>query len=755
MKASNSQWKQLTQDRIAEPLASELDQFESEITLRKQGKIDEKVFAETRLRRGAYGQRYDNGQRHDGTESRKLPFADKPTKGPGTVWDAPGMLRIKVPYGGLTPEQVEVMAEVCEEYSDGIAHVTTRQDFQLHFIHIENTPAIMRRLGAVGITTREACGNAVRNVTGCPYAGVCACETFDITPYARAAMKFLLGHPDAQDFGRKFKPAFSGCADQACGLAYMHDIGYIAATQQGVRGFKILVGGGLGAVPRQARVLTEFVPLEEFLPVTQAVCRIYARHGEKKNRNAARIKFLVDKWGIEKFREEVFAERAKLKPDPRWTDYLEAALKEGETALHAGAPAPVLPGNAPDALRHWMKTNVKAQRQAGYFTAAVALPLGDITAEQLRTLADIVRRFTKGTIRTTVEQNFLLRWVSGADLLGLFAALQAAGLAGAGANNLLDIVACPGTDTCKLGISSSRGLAGELRTRLAGKAFQMDEAVQGLHIKISGCFNSCSQHGVADLGFYGSSRTVNGIKVPHFQVVVGGQWENNGGAYGLPIVAVPSKRVPEAVDRITGYYLQEKQKGERFHNFIKRVGKGPIRKLLDPLVENLPTPDVEPTLYTDWGDPRSYSIGDIGIGECSGEVVSRYQFETTAAERMVFEAGLLLEKNESQKAGELAYQAMVRGAKALVQMQYDDVGNDAAEIAQEFKERFHDTGLFHDPAQGAAKFADYFFDAHAAAGTGKKFSAAQAHQQITEAQLFIDAVHHCHNRIRTAAPAKA
>ena len=755
MKASKDLWKKLLQGKIAEPLASEIDAFENEIELRKLGKIDEKVFAETRLRRGAYGQRYDNGQRHDGTESRKLPFDDKPTKGPGTMWDAPGMLRIKVPFGGLNPAQIEVMAELADEYSDGIAHITTRQDFQLHFIHIENTPALMRRLGAVGITSREACGNAVRNVTGCPYAGVCACETFDITPYARAAMLFLLGHPDAQEFGRKFKPAFSGCADQACGLAYMHDIGYIAATQEGVRGFKVVVGGGLGAVPRQARVLSEFIPLEEFLPVTQAVCRIYARHGEKKNRNQARIKFLVDKWGIEKFREEVFAERAKLKPDPRWTEYLEAALKEGETALRPGADLPATPAQASENLRHWLKSNVKPQRQQGYYTATIALPLGDITAEQLRQFADIARRFTQGTIRTTVEQNFILRWVSGADIIAVYEALHAADLSGAGANNILDIVACPGTDTCKLGISSSRGLAGELRTRLAAKSFQMDQAIQNLHIKISGCFNSCSQHGVADLGFYGSSRTVNGIKVPHFQVVVGGQWDNNGGAYGLPIVAVPTKRIPDAIDRITGFYLQEKQKAENFHSFIKRVGKAPIRKLLDPLVENLPTPDVEPGLYTDWGDPRSYSIGDIGIGECSGEVVSRYQFETTAAERMVFEAGLFLEKGDAQQAGEQAYKAMLRGAKALVQMQYDDVGNDPAEIVAEFTERFHDSGLFADPSVGAAKFATYFFDAHAAAGAGKKFTADLAHQQITESQLFIDAVHSCYNRLRTTAPAKA
>src|SRR5271155_673421 len=267
MKASHDIWKERLKGKLPEPIASEVDQYETEIELRKQGKFDEKLFAETRLRRGSYGQRYDNGQRHDGAESRKLPFADKPTKGPGTMWDAPGMLRIKIPFGGLNPRQLEVMAELAEEYSDGIAHVTTRQDFQLHFIHIENGPTIMRRLAAVGITTREACGNAVRNVTACPLSGVCRDEAFDVTPYAHALAWFLMGHPDTMEFGRKFKPAFSGCAQHACGLAQMHDIGFVAAVRQVdgrlQRGFKIVVGGGLGPVPRQARVLTEFAPVEE------------------------------------------------------------------------------------------------------------------------------------------------------------------------------------------------------------------------------------------------------------------------------------------------------------------------------------------------------------------------------------------------------------------------------------------------------------------------------------------------------------
>jgi sulfite reductase (ferredoxin) len=753
MKASNDIWKEILKGKVPEPIGSEVDQFETEIELRKQGKIDEKVFAETRLRRGAYGQRYDNGQRYDGTESRKLPFSDKPTKGPGTMWDAPGMLRIKVPFGGLNPRQLEVMAELAEEYSDGIAHVTTRQDFQLHFIHIENGPTIMRRLAAVGITTREACGNAVRNVTACPLSGVCRDEAFDVTPYSHALAWFLMGHPDTMEFGRKFKPAFSGCAQHACGLTQMHDIGFVAAVREVDgrlrRGFRIVVGGGLGPVPRQARLLTEFAPVEEMLPLTQAVCRVFGRHGEKKNRNAARIKFLVDKWGIEKFREEVFAVRRELREDPRWLDMLKGAEQAAEGPLR---PPGTMPAMAADSsLARWVRSNVRDQRQDGYVTAAVTLPLGDITATQLRALADIVARYTRGTVRTTVEQNFLIRWVSKADIPALHADLEAADLGQAGAESIVDIVSCPGTDTCKLGISSSRGLGGELRNRLIERNYQLDEAVKSLHIKVSGCFNSCGCHHVADLGFYGVSRTINGYKVPHFQVVLGGQWENNAGSYGLPIIAIPSKRVPDAVDRITGYYVKNRLKDERFYAFVKRLGKGPIRELLEPLNQNLPSHEAEPGLYSDWGDPRQYSIGDIGVGECAGEVVSRYQFEMTSAERLVFEAGLDLDRGAVQAAGETAYAAFIRAAKALVQMQYDDVSGDPDEIVSEFRERFFETQLFHDPFVGP-KFANYLFAAHAA--RGEKFNADTAHHRIAEAQLFIEAVHGCYNKLRSS-PATA
>jgi sulfite reductase (ferredoxin) len=754
MKASNTIWKERLKGQLPEQLASEVDQFETEIGLRQQGKIDEKVFAETRLRRGAYGQRYDNGQRYDGTESRKLPFSEKPTKGPGTMWDAPGMLRIKVPFGGLNPKQLEVMAELAEEYSDGIAHVTTRQDFQLHFIHIENGPSPMRRLAAVGITTREACGNAVRNVTACPYSGVCHDEAFDVTPYAHACAWFLMGHPDTMEFGRKFKPAFSGCAQHACGLTQMHDIGYVALVRevdgQLQRGFKIVVGGGLGPVPRQARTLTEFAPIEEMLPLTQAVCRVYGKHGEKKNRNAARIKFLVDKWGIEKFREEVFTIRKELRPDPRWIEMIKDAERVAEGPLHPPGELPAVNGN--ENLRRWIQANVRDQRQAGYVTAAVTLPLGDITADQLRALADIVAKYTLGTIRTTVEQNFLIRWVSKSDVAALFADLAAVNLGQPGASSIVDVTACPGTDTCKLGISSSRGLGGELRNRLVQKSYQLDEAIKSLHIKVSGCFNSCGDHHVSDIGFYGVSRTVNGYKVPHFQVLLGGQWENNAGSYGLPIIAIPSKRAPDAVDRITDYYVKNRTKDEAFFAFVKRVGKGPIRELLEPLNQNLPTYDVEPHLYSDWGDPRLYSIGDIGVGECAGEVVSRYQFEMVAAERLVFEAGLHLDAGNAQLAGETAYAAFLKAAKGLVQVQYDDVSNEPDEIVQEFKERFFDTQLFFDPFVGP-KFANFLFAAHA--GGGEQFTADTAHHRIAEAQLFVEAVHNCYNKLRTKSSAPA
>jgi sulfite reductase (ferredoxin) len=749
LKASNGSWQEQLAGKIPEALAREIDIFETEIALRKQGKLDERLFAETRLRRGTYGQRYDNGHRHDGNKVQHVPYpSGELTKGPHTMWDAPGMQRIKIPFGGLNAGQLETLAELAEEYSDGIAHVTTRQDFQLHYIHIDDTPSLMRRLGAANITTREACGNSVRNVTACPYAGVCPDEAFDVTPFARALSKFLLGHPDCQNFGRKFKPAFSGCAQHACGLTSMHDLGLIAATrtENGTekRGFAMYVGGGLGAVPYQAKLFDPFIPPEELLPLAQAIARVFGRLGEKKNRARARIKFLIQDLGIEKFRELVLEERKQLPYDPRWTEYLQGIDGHQELPLKPGGERPLL---GSEAFQRWVKTNTRPQRQAGYVVVTVALPIGDITANQLRALADIARRFTMETIRTTVEQNIVLRWISQGDLPELYQALRTAGLGAAGAETIVDITSCPGTDTCKLGISSSRGLAAELRKRLGEKSFEFDQPVENLHIKISGCFNSCGQHHIADLGFYGVSRKIAGYAVPHFQVVLGGEWSHNGGSYGVPVMAIPSKHIPEVVTRLLERYAAEHKDGDLFKDFIKRMGKAELKTLL----EDLARPPADPTdrsIFTDWGDPREYSLGDMGIGECAGEVVSPTEFELAGAERQVFEAQVAWDNNDFNQAGKLAYQAMLQAATGLIKLELPDIVSNPDGIVGEFRVRFYDTQKFFDPFAGG-KFAQYLFAAHDKSGEPQTSDSAR--YLIDEAHLFVEAAHSCYQRVGTAA----
>jgi sulfite reductase (ferredoxin) len=750
MKVSNSLWQKELAGKMPEALAREVDIFETEIALRKQGKLEERLFAETRLRRGTYGQRYDNGQRHNGKTVQEIAYPSGTlTKGPSTMWDAPGMQRIKIPAGGLNAGQLETLAELAEEYSDGIAHVTTRQDFQLHYVHIEDTPSMMRRLAATGITTREACGNSVRNVTACPYAGVCPDELFDVTPYARALSKFLLGHPDCQNFGRKFKPSFSGCGQHACGLASMHDLGLIAAQRRenGEQkiGFEMYVGGGLGAVPYQAKLFDSFIPPEELLPISQAIARVFAKYGEKKNRSRARIKFLVQDLGIEKFRELVFEERKGLPPDPRWTEYVESSTAFKESALRPAGKRPLL---GPAQFQRWFKTNTRPQKQEGYSVVTIALPLGDITANQLRALADIARRFTKETLRSTVEQNILLRWVSDSDLYELWHALQAAHLADPTAETILDVVTCPGTDTCKLGISSSRGLAAELRKRLAEKNFQFDEAVQNLHIKISGCFNSCGQHHVADLGFYGVSRKMAGYAVPHFQVVLGGEWGHNAGSYGMPVMAIPSKHIPEVVTRLVDRYASGRKNGEAFKDFIKRIGKAELKNLLEDLARS-PDDPTDHSIFTDWGDPREYSLEDMGVGECAGEVISAADFDLAGAEREVFEAQVALDDGQADKAGKLAYQAMLRAARGLVKLEDPNVSQDPERVVGEFRIRFYDTQRFFDPFAGG-KFAHYLFAAQQK--SDQPHTADSARYLIDEAHLFVEAAHSCYQRMGKPVP---
>ena len=739
-------WKEELANQLDEKLAQEIDIYETQMELKRQGKLDEKIFAESRLRRGVYGQRYDNGHRHDGIRSRQLRYPSGAlTKGPETLWDAPGMQRIKVPYGGVTPDQLETLADLAEEYSTGVVHVTTRQDFQVHFVHIEDTPPLMRRLAAAGITTREACGNTVRNVTACPLSGVCREEAFDVTPYAKACSKFLLGHPDAQNLGRKFKVAFSGCRDEACGLARMHDIGAIAAIRvrngSQERGFELYVGGGLGAVPHQAKLLEPFLPVEELLPTALAVARIFGRLGEKKNRSRARLKFLVNRIGIDEFRRLVVEERHSLPAHS--VESLSSAEPEDlpEQPLHSAQALKGQPASA--AFREWVRTNVYRQSQAHYVTATLTLPLGDISAWQLRRLADIARRFCGDNIRTTVEQNIVLRWVSEAELPQLYRALGGVGLADPGAGTIVDVTACPGTDTCKLGIASSRGLGAEIRTRLQSKFLQMDQAVTSLRIKISGCFNSCGQHHVADIGFYGTSRTVAKRKVPHFQVFLGGTRLNNAGAYGLGIGSVPSKAAPQVIERIVERFVAQGAQGEPFKAFVERIGKRDLRAML---TEFMKVPDYEqnPAFYSDWGDPREFTIGDLGTGECAGEVVLAVDFDLAGSERLLFEAQLQMDEGNYRQADRLSYQAMLQAAAGLVKTEFPDLPFSPERVVAEFKQRFHDTKLFYDRF-ARDKFANYLFRRHA--GSVPEQDPDKVLQGLEETQLFIEASHACYARI--------
>ena len=673
--------------------------------LKKLGKVDDQLFAETRLRKGVYGQRYDNGQRHDGNETQKLEFPSGDLlKGPETIWDAPGMLRIKIPFGSVNPEQMIVLADLAEEYADGVLHVTTRQDFQYHFIHIEDTPTIMRRLAAVGITTHEACGNVIRNVTACPLSGVCHDESFDVSPYASAMANFMLDHPDCQDFGRKFKIAFSGCHEHACGIVNMHDLGLIAKSQNDKNGFEVYVGGGLGAVPHKAKIMYDFLSEEEILPLMQSIGRVFARLGEKKNRAKARIKFLITKLGLEEFTRLVEEERKILSFDDKWIRYIEELPAWDESPKKP--PVTLMEENFSEEFNFWRNKNVQTQRQEGYMVVAVMLPLGDISSHQMRRLASIAEKYVGDTVRTTVEQNLVLRWVNEGDLVNLYNELNKYGLADAGAGSILDITTCPGTDTCKLGIASSRGLTSELTNTLKPIQHELDKAVQELRIKISGCFNSCAQHHIADLGFYGNSRTYKGYKVPHFQVVLGGQWKNNAGSFGMGLGAVPSKNIPKVVLKLAEYYVKNRvNTSQSFQKFFSNQNKRDIKSILSEFTQ-IPEYLENQEFYTDWGDARVFTLGDMGVGECAGEVVSLTEVELQSAERICFEAQISLDEGELSIALDKAQKAMIRGASALIRKEFNDVPTEMDEVISKFKEHFYDTKLFYDRfAKG--KFGKY------------------------------------------------
>ncbi len=690
---TSTEWGHLPPD-----IREEIDVFETELRRVQHGLVDDKVFTEFRLRHGVYGQRQDRVQ----------------------------MQRIKIPMGRLSADQLVALSDIAEEYAVGVLHVTTRQDFQCHFVDINDTPNLMRRLAAVGITTREACGNAIRNVTCCPSAGVCQDEAFDVAPHAHAMAHFMLRHPDAQNFGRKFKISYSGCEDHGCGLGRMHDIGAVARIQDGVEGFQVFVGGGLGALPHQAKLYSEFVPANEMLPLAQAISRVFARLGEKKNRAKARMKFLIARQGIDEFRRLVEAERLRLLADARWDSELQEALARLRDEPLKRPSKLALPDDPDPALSEWLELNVHPQLQAGYSMVDIYLPLGDITSEQGRQLAEMSRKYIQDTLRTTVDQNLLLQWVSNADLPSLFADLTAIGLAETGAGRLKDVVACPGTDSCKLGITASRGLAAHLSKQfgngMSGIAHRSD-----LKVKISGCFNSCGQHHIADIGFFGSVQRKKNDTAPVFQITVGGSTRNNAESYGLAIGKIPSQNVDKAIVRVTEFYSREKRGDETLSDVVARVGKTRVKQELAEFME-LPTFEESPGFYRDIRQPWQYQRS-IGVGECAGEVVDQAEFMLEDADRIHFESTLDLEQDRFNNASAKAFEACKKAADALLFTKGLWL-SDRYDTVAEFQKHFCDTGVFYKP------FADNFLRA---AQEGPSDDSECARLRVEEATLFIEA----------------
>ena len=569
-------------------VTAEIDNFEKEASAFLEGGGLGDDFRPFRLQHGIYGQRQDDAQ----------------------------MIRIKIPHGTMTADQMDVMAEITENYTPRkVAHVTTRQDIQIHYIKLEDVSEVMRKLAEAGLTSREACGNTVRNVTSDHMSGVCEDTVFDVTPYAEATARFFLRHPVCQKLPRKFKFAFSACPHDH-GLIPIHDMGAEAVIKDGKKGFRVSVGGGLGASPHIAQVLDEFVPVEEFLRVGEATLRIFDRHGERKNRNKARIKFVVKKFGIEEFRRLVQEELASM---PKDVTYRDPDMSFEESPSHPSAASLGQNGHAPKpGFETWKRTNAIPQAQSGYFMVYVLLPIGDMTPQQFHALAGLSRKYAGGKARTAVNQNIVLRWVHGEDLPGVHADLIEAGLAEDGVLTISDVMTCPGADTCSLGVTSSKGLGRAIRDEIFAKNghLKSDPLVEQIRIKISGCPNSCGHHHVADIGFYGNAVRSGERMVPSFSMLVAGRGDGPDARIGKHVMKIAAKRIPAAVTTLVENYQANRNDGEPFGDWALRVGNDYIKETLVDYA-GMPAYEEDPMAFVDWGANKLFSLDEMGEGECA------------------------------------------------------------------------------------------------------------------------------------------
>jgi sulfite reductase beta subunit-like hemoprotein len=570
----------------------EFDDFDNEAEEFLAERLPENEFIGFRLKQGVYGQRQPGVQ----------------------------MVRVKLPFGGVTPEQMESFADVVEKYAPlNKGHITTRQNIQIHHVPLRDMESLIREISATGLSSREGCGNTMRNVTGDPWAGVASDEIFDPTPYAGAYIRYFVRHPTTQLMPRKIKTSFTGSAEDRA-ISGIHDIAFLAREKDGVRGFEMRVGGGTSIMARVAPTLTEFVEADngDYMMWAEAALRIFDRQDWLRvNRARARIKVLVDKIGIDAFREQVEEELQGDWVAEREFDVERLRYDDDEEASAPKAPPEIAsPNGDRSEFERYLEGNVQAQRQEGFSTVEVKVTRGDLTPEQFRGLAAIMREFCGGRARSTVQQNFVLRWVRDESLYSVWQRLTELGLGEAGAREISDVVSCPGTDSCKLGIASSMGLNRAVKERVESMQIS-DSLTKRIHIKMSGCPNGCSQHHIANIGFYGASLKVGDRQMPAYIPHIGGNFEGGEVIFGKRLKSrLPAKRVPEAVERWIKLYESDRDEGEEFNAFAERIGAEPfeaaVKELTMPAEFSLETMQQ----FIDWNRSSPYKV-ERGEGECA------------------------------------------------------------------------------------------------------------------------------------------
>ena len=579
-------------------IEADIAKFEEILADYQSGRVDEDVFRVFRLNNGIYG------QRQGGTNQ---------------------MVRVKVPYGSMTADQLDMLGSLVEDHSRGWGHITTRQNLQFHYVELTEVPEVMKKLASVGLTTREACGDTVRNVQGCHLAGACPFEVLDITAWAEAAYRHFVRNPIAQRLPRKFKINFSGCATD-CGQAMFNDAGIVATSRtfedgSVEQGFRVYIAGGLGTTPFPALALEEFTTREDLLPTIESILRVFDQTGNRDNKLRARMKWAVDQLGIDEVRRRIFATRKLLPASATWPGGIPDVVAEwgdtpagtapGATPTPVGTGVPVSIGTKTPYDR-WAEANVVRGIGNGTVSAYAWCALGDITGDQFRAMAAVVRNLDVD-IRVTNRQNFIVRNLDERQLPELFDMLEAAGMARPGAELLRDVVACPGADTCNLAVTQSRGLA-----QAIGDA--LDEAglaeVGGVRTNISGCTNSCGQHHTADIGFFGAERRAHGKAAPGYQMLLGGHVGDEQIQFGQKALRLPARNAPEAAVRVIGRFVDEREAGEPFHGWLKRSGgaSGVATNLKD--LDEFPTPDEGPGYYVDFDETGPY-VAEIGDSECA------------------------------------------------------------------------------------------------------------------------------------------